>query len=240
MPSPFGRHARLSALSLAVVGAAILPAHGTAQSLDDLPDGFFAGADFRHVGPVGNRVSAVVGEPGDPNVYYIGAASGGVFKSEDGGHSWRPIFDYQPSQSIGALAVAPSDANVVWAGTGEAFIRSNVSIGNGVYRSTDGGENWTHMGLAESGRIGRIAIHPNDPDIVFVAAVGHLWAKIASLAGYSSGSDDPPTDQMLEVRDVYRAQLAEYLRRWAELAAADVAQFNRMLVEQGLPPIISE
>jgi photosystem II stability/assembly factor-like uncharacterized protein len=145
------------------------------QSLQDLPTGFFENSDFRYVGPVGNRVSAVVGEPGNPNVYYFGAASGGVFKSEDGGHSWRPIFDDQEAQSIGALAIAPSDPNVVWAGTGEAFIRSNVSIGNGVYRSTDGGENWTHVGLYESGRIGRIVIHPQDPDIVFVAAAGHMY-----------------------------------------------------------------
>ena len=175
MPSLLGRHARRSALSVALAATAFLPDHSTAQSLDDLREDFFAGADFRHVGPVGNRVSVVVGEPGNLNVYYIGAASGGVFKSEDGGHSWRPIFDDQPSQSIGALAVAPSDPNVVWAGTGEAFIRSNVSIGNGVYRSTDGGESWTHMGLTESGRVGRIVVHPNDPDIVFVAAAGHLY-----------------------------------------------------------------
>ena len=158
---------------LALVTALAPPA--AAQTLADLPEDFFSGADFRHVGPVGNRVSAVVGEPGNANVYYLGAASGGVFKSEDAGHSWRPVFDDQPAQSIGALAVAPSDPNVVWAGTGEAFIRSNVSIGNGVYRSTDAGESWAHMGLDESGRVGRIAIHPTDPDVVFVAAAGHLY-----------------------------------------------------------------
>ena len=91
-----------------------------------------AAAQFRHVGPVGNRVPAVVGVPGDPNTYLAGAASGGVWKSTDGGHSWRPTFDNTGAHSIGALAVAPSDANVVWAGTGEAFLRSNISIGNGV------------------------------------------------------------------------------------------------------------
>ena len=158
--------------------AAGVPAGGLGAQLTaprDLPDDFFAGADFRHVGPVGNRVSAVVGEPGNAGVYYLGAASGGVFKSEDGGHTWRPIFDDQPAQSIGALAIAPSDANVVWAGTGESFIRSNVSIGNGVYRSTDAGRTWRHMGLEETGRVGRIVIHPSDTDLVFVAAAGHLY-----------------------------------------------------------------
>jgi photosystem II stability/assembly factor-like uncharacterized protein len=174
--SPIHSWARLG-ISIGALGlAALMGSSGIAgQSTADVPADLFAGSDFRHVGPVGNRVSAVIGVPGDPNVYYFGAASGGVFKSEDGGHSWSPIFDDQTAQSIGALAVAPSDPNVVWAGTGEAFIRSNVSIGNGVYRSTDGGQRWAHMGLEESGRIGRIVVHPEDPDIVFVAAAGHMY-----------------------------------------------------------------
>ena len=130
---------------------------------------------WRHVGPVGNRVSAVTGVPGDPNVFYFGAASGGIFKSEDGGHAWRPIFDDQPVASIGALAVAPSDPEIVWAGTGEAHIRSNVSHGDGVYRSLDGGSSWEKMGLDATGRIARILIHPTDPSTVYVAALGHLY-----------------------------------------------------------------
>jgi len=146
-----------------------------AQTPATLPSDAFASLEYRHVGPTGNRVSAVIGEPGTANVYYLGAASGGVFKSEDGGHSWRAIFDDQPAQSIGALALAPSDPNVLWVGTGEAFIRSNVSIGNGVYRSTDAGRSWRHMGLDATGRIGRIVIDPRDPDVVFVAALGHLY-----------------------------------------------------------------
>ncbi|MEE8604239.1 MAG: hypothetical protein V3S65_02595, partial [Candidatus Aminicenantaceae bacterium] len=94
---------------------------------------------YRHIGPPGNRTSAVCGEPGNPLVYYIGASSGGIWKSTNGANTWFPIFDDQPVQSIGALAIAPSDYNVVWAGTGEPFIRSNISIGNGVYKSTDAG-----------------------------------------------------------------------------------------------------
>ena len=133
-------------------------------------------AQFRHVGPVGNRVPAVVGIAGDPNTYFAGAASGGVWKSTDGGHSWRPTFDDTDVSSIGALAVAPSDPNVVWAGTGEAFLRSNISHGNGVYRSTDGGETWQHRGLDATGRISRIVVDPRDPDVAFVAALGHVYA----------------------------------------------------------------
>jgi photosystem II stability/assembly factor-like uncharacterized protein len=130
---------------------------------------------YRHIGPPGNRTSAVCGEPGNPLVYYVGAASGGIWKSTDGANTWFPIFDDQPAQSIGAIAIAPSDYNVVWAGTGEPFIRSNISIGNGVYKSTDAGKTWKHMGLEETGRIGRVVIDANDPDTVFVAALGHCY-----------------------------------------------------------------
>ncbi len=130
---------------------------------------------YRHIGPIGNRVSAVVGGPGDLNVYYVGGASGGIFKTADGGAHWEPVFDDQPVASIGSLAVAPSDPNVVWAGTGETFIRSNVSIGDGVYRSTDGGATWSHLGLEKSGRIGRIVVDPRNPDIALAAAMGHCY-----------------------------------------------------------------
>jgi len=130
---------------------------------------------YRHIGPVGNRVSAVAGVPGDPHTYYAGAASGGIWKTHDGGIHWQPIFDDQPVSSIGALAVAPSDSNIVWAGTGEAFIRSHISIGNGIYKSTDAGKTWTQMGLEATGRIARLVIDPRNPDVVFAAALGHAY-----------------------------------------------------------------
>jgi photosystem II stability/assembly factor-like uncharacterized protein len=129
---------------------------------------------FRFVGPiVGNRVAAVAGVPGDASTYYAGAASGGIFKSTDGGNNWTPIFDKESVTAIGALAVAPSDHNVVWAGTGEAWvIRDSDVMGNGIYKSTDAGKTWTRMGLDETGRIGRIIVNPTNPDIVFACAVG--------------------------------------------------------------------
>jgi photosystem II stability/assembly factor-like uncharacterized protein len=135
----------------------------------------FSQLKYRHIGPVGNRVIAVVGVPGDPSVCYIGAASGGIFKSTDGGVNWKPLFDKQAVSSIGSLAIAPSDPNVIWAGTGETFIRSNVSQGNGIYKSTDAGKTWKCMGLEKSGRIGRVVIDPRDPQVVFAAAMGHCY-----------------------------------------------------------------
>src|SRR5262245_25389394 len=129
---------------------------------------------FRFVGPkVGNRIAAVAGIPGDPSVYYAGAASGGIWKSTDGGNRWDPIFDKQPVAAIGALAVAPSEPSTVWAGTGEAWmIRDSDVMGNGIYKSTDAGHTWTNTGLPQSGRIGRIVIHPSNPDIVFACVLG--------------------------------------------------------------------
>lgn len=141
----------------------------------DITPEIYKALTYRHIGPPGNRTAAVCGVPGDPLTYYIGASSGGIWKSSDGGTHWEPIFDDQPAQSIGALAIASSDPNIVWAGTGEAFVRSNISIGNGVYKSTDAGRTWTHMGLEKTGRIGRVAIDSRNPDIVYVAAMGHCY-----------------------------------------------------------------
>jgi len=150
----------------------VIPFHCNAQEIN--PE-WFNQLKYRFIGPQGNRVIAVVGVPGDPDVYYIGAASGGIFKSTDGGTHWKSIFDEQPVSSVGSLAIAPSDPNIIWAGTGETFIRSNISIGNGIYKSTDSGKTWKLMGLEKTGRIGRIIIDPHDPNIVFAAAMGHCY-----------------------------------------------------------------
>lgn len=153
----------------------LVVATGGRSFADEISLGDFENLAFRHIGPEGNRTIAAAGVSGDPNIYYIGAASGGLWKTDDGGFSWHPVFDDQDVASIGAVAVAPSDPNIVWAGTGETNVRSSISIGNGIYKSDDGGQTWQHMGLRETARIGRIVIHPDNPDIVYVAALGTIY-----------------------------------------------------------------
>src|SRR4051812_17565185 len=160
------------ALPAVVFGVTSLVVHGQAPRVS--PD-TYSQLHWRFVGPEGNRFSSVAGVPGDPLVYYGGSASGGIFKTLDGGINWEPIFDQQPVSSVGSLAVAPSDPNVVWAGTGEAWIRSHISIGEGIFKSTDAGKTWTRMGLEKTGRIGRVVIDPADPNIVFACALGTAY-----------------------------------------------------------------
>ncbi len=174
---------------------------------------------FRFMGPaVGNRIAAAEGVVGDPNTAYVGAASGGVWKSTDKGATWVPVFDAMPVQAIGALAVSRTDPKQVWAGTGEAWaIRDSDMMGNGIYKSGDAGATWQHMGLDETGRIGRVIVHPTNPNIVFVCALGRTtgpqqergvykttdggqnWARVlfadenTGCSGLSMDANDPNT-----------------------------------------------
>jgi photosystem II stability/assembly factor-like uncharacterized protein len=143
----------------------------SAQSIDPTA---FSQLNFRFIGPDGNRAIAVVGEPGNPNVSYIGAASGGLWKTEDMGFHWRSIFDKTDDSSIGALALAPSNSKQVWVGTGETFlIRPAHAVGNGVYKSSNAGKTWKHVGLEKTFRISRLLVHPTDTNTVYVASLGH-------------------------------------------------------------------
>ena len=136
----------------------------------------FGGLKWRSIGPFrGGRAVAVTGVPGGGTTFYFGAVDGGIWKSTDAGSVWTPIFDSQPVASIGALEVAPSDPNVLYAGTGESDIRSDLASGDGVYKSTDGGNTWQHVGLDDTRQISRIVVNPRDPNQVFVAALGHAY-----------------------------------------------------------------
>jgi photosystem II stability/assembly factor-like uncharacterized protein len=148
-----------------------------AKPASEQPKDVFAQLKFRNLGPAiaGGRVTAVAGIAGNPQIYYVGAAAGGVFETTDGGLNWTPIFNHASTSSIGAIAVAASNPNLVWVGTGEANIRNDVIPGAGVYLSTDAGKTWRSMGLKTVGQIGRIVIDPHDPNHVVVAAFGQEW-----------------------------------------------------------------
>ena len=149
--------------------------HGTAAT-SSIPATLYSGLKWRLIGPGrGGRVAAVTGVPSQPDTYYVGAALGGVWKTTDGGHAWMPLFDHQRVGSIGAIAVARSNPEIVYVGTGESAPREDVSIGDGVYKSIDGGRTWTHVGLGDSQHISRIVIDPANPDRVLVAALGHVY-----------------------------------------------------------------
>jgi len=135
----------------------------------------FKGMKYRLIGPFrGGRSLTAAGVPADPTTYYFGATGGGVWKSTDGAMTWTSVFDKEGSGAIGSLAVANSNPNVIYVGTGEACIRGNISHGDGVYKSMDGGKTWKNVGLRDSRAIGRVIVNPNNPDIAFVAALGHV------------------------------------------------------------------
>ena len=170
----------MTRISLALVFLLSLGFAAAAVAQDDAPAGdpYLAGLEYRMVGPYrGGRVTTVTGVPGENHTFYMGSSGGGVWRTEDAGETWRNLTDGQiGAGGIGAIAVAPSDPNVLYAGTGSACIRGNVSPGIGAYRSRDAGETWEFIGLADAGQIGRIVVHPTDADLVWAAVLGNAFA----------------------------------------------------------------
>ncbi|MDA8018489.1 MAG: hypothetical protein MPN21_13690, partial [Thermoanaerobaculia bacterium] len=154
--------------------ALLTPLSASTASVD--PD-LLAGVSARSIGPatMSGRVAVVTALPSDPDTIYVGAASGGIWKSVDAGVTWKAIFDHQKVASIGAIAVHPRAPDIVWVGTGEGNPRNSASVGYGVYKSVDGGETWTHLGLEGTEKIHRVVLHPHDPDVAWVAALGPSW-----------------------------------------------------------------
>jgi photosystem II stability/assembly factor-like uncharacterized protein len=169
----------ITCLPIIIASAFAVPPISPAQTggaLQRLDDEFFQELRWRSIGPHrGGRSLAVTGVPGQPEVFYFGSVDGGVWRTNDAGRTWNPIFDSQPIGSIGAIAVAPSKPDVIYVGSGEADMRSNIGYGNGMYKSTDAGKSWTHIGLTDSRQIARILVDPADPNRVFVAALGHAY-----------------------------------------------------------------
>ncbi|MFQ3640244.1 MAG: glycosyl hydrolase, partial [Chloracidobacterium sp.] len=172
-------------LSIASVAPAQQPA---TKSVAEAKPAGYASLKYRQIGPFrGGRVGAVTGVVGQPNLYYFGATGGGVWKSTDGGVNWQPLGDGTfRAGSVGALAVAPSDPNVIYVGMGEHTWRGNMSHGDGVYKSTDAGRTWRRVGLGATRHIARIRVHPSNPEVVYVAAMGHGFGPNEERGVYRS------------------------------------------------------
>src|SRR3979411_173791 len=161
----------MTAIALLALLAASAP-----QPSPTLPPDLFTELKWRNIGPIrGGRTKAASGVPQRPGTFYIGAVNGGVFRSDDYGRTWRPIFDDQPTGSIGALAVAPSNPDIIYVGSGEGLQRPDLSTGDGIYKSTDGGKTWKHLGLRDAQQVPQIAVDPRDANRLFVAALGHPY-----------------------------------------------------------------
>ena len=167
-------------LSLLLSSAFVLPLCAAPASAQSLSGALFSQLQWRNIGPFrAGRAITVTGVPGDPDTFYFGAVGGGVWETNNAGRTWQPIFDKEPVASIGAIAVAPSDRNVLYAGSGEADMRSDIQQGDGMYKSIDGGKTWSHIGLDDTRQIGRIAVDPKDPNVAYVAALGHQYGPSA-------------------------------------------------------------
>ncbi|MDQ2872046.1 MAG: hypothetical protein M3R35_02830, partial [Candidatus Eremiobacteraeota bacterium] len=160
-------------LALCAAFACALPVRAGAPTYSPL---LYSGLSWRLIGPFrGGRALAVTGVPGNDRTFYFGAVGGGVWRTDNAGRTWRPIFDAEHVASIGAIAVAPSDPNVLYVGSGEADMRSDIQAGDGMYKSTDAGKTWTHIGLDDTRQIGKIVVDPKDANVAYVAALGHQY-----------------------------------------------------------------
>ena len=181
--------------------AATTPAAAPAAAQPQIPEKLYEGLRYRLVGPFrGGRVLAVAGDPKSPSTYYFGAVSGGVWKTTDGGATWGPLTDKENLWSVGAMAVAPSAPSVIYVGSGEACIRGNITYGNGMWKSADAGRTWKNIGLEETRQIGRVAVDPTNPNVVFVAALGHAFGPNQERGVYRS-TDGGATWQKVLYKD---------------------------------------
>ena len=169
----FGSHMpalRFLFFGLTILFAALAPCSLSAD------EGFAGAVRWRNVGPFrGGRTRAIAGVPSQPNVFYMAQVNGGVFKTIDYGRTWQPIFDDQPTGSVGAIAVSVSNPEIVYVGSGEGLHRPDLSIGDGIYKSTDAGKTWTHLGLRDGQQVAQLAVDPRNPDRFFVAVAGHPY-----------------------------------------------------------------
>jgi photosystem II stability/assembly factor-like uncharacterized protein len=186
-------------LSLASAAAQVIRPEPAVPPEAPVPTKTYDGLKWRLIGPFrGGRVVAVTGVPGDPNTFYFGAVDGGIWQTSDAGVVWRPIFDGQHIASIGALAVAPSNPKTIYAGTGESDIRSDLSSGDGVYKSADGGQTWTNVGLRDSRQISRIVVDPQNAEVAYVAVLGHAYGPNPERGVYKTSDGGAHWNRVLD------------------------------------------
>src|SRR6266571_3276240 len=175
----------VTAIVVALISGSLLSQQiASAQQYDPK---LYSGLHWRMIGPFrAGRVNAVSGVVGQPETFYFGSVGGGVWKTTNAGRTWTPVFDSASSASIGAIGVAPSNPDVIYVGSGEADMRDSIQFGDGMYRSTDAGKTWKHIGLETTRQIGRVIVHPHDPNIVYVAALGHPYGPHADRGVYRS------------------------------------------------------
>src|SRR3954454_1906179 len=188
----------LLAAAVAAACVATLQAQDAAKPAKPESPKEFKALKYRNIGPAaGGRVARATGVPGDPATFYAATASGGVWKSVDGGTTWRSVFDDQPVSSIGSIAVAPSDPNILYVGSGEANIRGNVAAGNGIYKSIDAGKSWTQVWKQE-GQIGTMVVHPKNADIAYAAVLGHAFGPNSERGVYRTRDGGKTWQQVLK------------------------------------------
>ena len=192
MVSPFSR------LALAFAGVALAASAPQERSVDPA-----SAMHWRSIGPTrAGRARALAGVPSQPNVFYAGFDNGGVWRSTDYGSTWEPLFDSQPTGSIGAIAVAPSDPNIIYVGSGAGIIRPDLAIGDGMYKSTDAGKTWTHLGLRDSQMIAMIEVDPRNPARLWVAVLGHPYGPNVERGVFRS-TDGGQSFQKVLYKDEY-------------------------------------
>jgi len=197
------RHALLLSVLVAALAVIVPPTNLHGQSEPIVNPSLYGGMKYRMVGPFrGGRVTAVTGIAEEPNTFFFGGTGGGVWKTDDAGHHWLPIADeYLTVGNVGAIDVADSDPNVIYVGTGSACIRGNISVGRGLWKTTDGGDTWSFIGLPESGAVGSLAVHPDDPDLVYVAALGHPFGRNEERGVYRSRDGGASWENVLFLND---------------------------------------
>ena len=206
-PAPLFRpiHFRGIFAGLACSAALLFPSHPTwaQEASETLRSSDLSALAWRELGPTitSGRITAFAVDPRDTRVIFAASASGGAWKTENAGTTWRPVFENEGSVSLGAIALAPSNPDIVWVGTGEQNSVRSSSYGDGVYRSDDGGTTWRNMGLEGSRHVGRILVHPQDPDVVFVAAMGSLWGPNPERGLFRTTDGGANWTQVLEISD---------------------------------------